>query len=460
MNNISFKNRIALYFSISTALLVLVVFVVIYYIVKSEVYQDLDNDLDTEVKVLLDEIAIDSSGFQIADEEWEEKEHKTLDINPIFIQFIDIGGNIFAKSPNLKDASLYFKKSNNKAGQHYNSFLNGAAVRQYHIAVPYKNSTVGYIVVATPMEDAGLLLKNLQNILVIAYPTLLAILFSIARLLAGKSIKPIQHITNTSAKITKENLSSRIPLPYYKDELFTLSKTINALLQRIEDAVSREKQFTSDASHELRTPLAVIKGTLEVLLRKPRSGEEYVEKIKFCLTEVNRINAIVDQLLLLARFESQKQLIKNEPLNINALLYDITARYSQIITDKSINVEYHLKDEVYINSDEYLFSIILDNIISNAVKYTPSGKSITLTLEQADTKVTIIVADSGIGIPQEDLVKIFNPFFRSSTAKYGNTAGTGIGLSIVKRLCELLQINITIISKIGAGTTVTLNLGQ
>src|SRR5690606_8661362 len=125
------------------------------------------------------------------------------------------------------------------------------------------------------------------------------------------------------------NLSGRIPLPFNKDELYTLSKTINALLSRIENALEREKQFTSDASHELRTPLAVIKGTLEVLKRKPRSREEYEENIDFCLTELDRINSTVDQLLLLARFESQTQLVNYEPVNLNVLFHEITARYSQ-----------------------------------------------------------------------------------------------------------------------------------
>ncbi|WP_321538772.1 histidine kinase dimerization/phospho-acceptor domain-containing protein [Flavobacterium piscinae] len=127
-----------------------------------------------------------------------------------------------------------------------------------------------------------------------------------ARFFAGRSIKPVQTIIETSNQITKDNLKTRIPLPQNKDELFVLSENINSLLNRIENAVDREKQFTSDASHELRTPLAVIKGTMEVLIRKPRNEAEYKEKIRFCIDEIDRLNTMVDQLLLLARFENQK----------------------------------------------------------------------------------------------------------------------------------------------------------
>ncbi len=274
MNRISFKNRIALYFSISTALLVFIVFVVIYVIVKSGVYRDIDNDLDNEVKVLFNEINVTSSGFSIADEEWEEKEHNTLDINPIFIQFRNAKGISLIKSPNLKGVNLEFNNLTEKNGLYYNTFLNGSAVRQFQIPVYYKTRIVGHIIVATPLEDVAQLLKNLRKTLFIAYPAILMVLFSIARIMAGRSIKPVMGIIDTTEKITQENLDSRIPLPHNKDELYTLSKTINALLNRIENAVIREKQFTSDASHELRTPLAVIKGTLEVLIRKPRDREE------------------------------------------------------------------------------------------------------------------------------------------------------------------------------------------
>jgi len=158
------------------------------------------------------------------------------------------------------------------------------------------------------LQDATMVLHNLLKTMVILYPLILLLLFIIARIIAGKSIKPISAIIKTSNIITKDNLKSRIQLPQNQDELYILSQTINSLLDRIENTIEREKQFTSDASHELRTPLTVIKGTLEVLIRKPRQHEEYIEKINFCISEVNRLNHLVDQLLLLARFENQNNL--------------------------------------------------------------------------------------------------------------------------------------------------------
>lgn len=453
----SFRNRIAVYYIVSTALLIFAVFVVIYFTVRQSVYNDVERDLSIEVADLITEIDIDARGFTIHDaHEWREKEHNTLDINPIFIEFTDTQGNSTDKSPNLKGSHLQIKHLSGKTIQ-YDTWLEHKSVRQLEVPVSFKGKVVGYIIVAAPLEDAGMVLNNLSKILFIAYPLVLIVLFFIARFIAGRSIKPVAAIMSTSKDITRDNLTSRIPLPPNKDELYALSKTINDLLDRIQSAIEREKQFTGDASHELRTPLAVIKGTLEVLIRKPRDREEYEEKINFCINEVNRLNHLVDQLLLLARFENQKQSIKLESVYLNPLLLDTLSRYSQTIKDKNIQVVTQFDRDYYFETDEYLFSIIVNNLISNAIKYSPDNSKITIALSESEGTV-ITITDTGMGIPANDLQKIFNQFYRSKATEHTNIKGTGLGLSIVKRLCLLLGIAIDIYSKEEKGTTVKLFL--
>ena len=260
--------------------------------------------------------------------------------------------------------------------------------------------------------------------------------------------------------ITKDNLKARIPLPKKRDELHTLSETINNLLNRIEDAIEREKQFTSDASHELRTPLTVIKGTLEVLIRKPRDNKEYEEKINYCINEVDHLNMLVDQLLLLARFENQKQNVLPESIYLNALILDVLTLKSDKINSKKINIRLDVQDDYYINSDNYLVVTILRNIISNAIKYTPAGGEVAVSLSRQDGIIICKISDNGIGIANEDLKTVFNPFFRSNSSVHPEIKGTGLGLSIVKRFTELLQITFQMESKIGEGTTVILGFKE
>ena len=310
---------------------------------------------------------------------------------------------------------------------------------------------------AMSLEDAKMVLHNLFQILIFSYPLILFLLFIIARLIAGRSIKPISSIIKTSNIITKDNLKSRIPLPQNRDELYILSQTINNLLDRIENTIEREKQFTSDASHELRTPLTVIKGTLEVLIRKPRNQEEYLEKINFCVSEVNRLNHLVDELLLLARFENQNQSLKIEKVCLNATILDAISRYSSQIQEKKIHITTEFIKEYYVNSDAYLLSIIINNLVSNALKYSNKNTTLNIVLTDKKEGIECQIIDSGIGIPEEDLKKIFNQFYRSKSIEHSGIKGTGLGLSIVKRLSTLLHIDIKIISKENTGTTVFLS---
>ncbi|WP_367752999.1 sensor histidine kinase [Flavobacterium sp. WC2430] len=457
MQQLSFKNRIASNYIITTALLIFVVFFAIHSIVKFSVYNHVNTDISKEVNNHLNEIEIkNNSFFLIHMEEWKEREHNTVDVNPVFIEFLDANGDVLEKSPNLKNQILYFNKSV-PDNELFDSKILKNKIRQIQVPIYQNEKVIGYLIIAMSLEDASMVLQNLSEILIIAYPLILLILFLIARFIAGRSIKPISSIIETSNIITKDNLKSRIPLPQKKDELYVLSKTINNLLDRIETAVERERQFTSDASHELRTPLTVIKGTLEVLIRKPRNQEEYHDKVNYCITEVNRLNNIVDQLLLLARYENQNQSIKIENVCLNAILLDTISRFSTLIQSNNIQVNTQFTNEIYVKSDRYLVSIIINNIVSNAIKYSNYDGQLAIVLTELEGKVVCTIADSGIGIPKEDLQKIFNPFFRSQSTDHPDIKGTGLGLSIVSRLCKLLNIKVTISSQENEGTQVELH---
>jgi signal transduction histidine kinase len=387
-------------------------------------------------------------------DQWRAREHNSISVNPVFVEFYDNNKLLIDKSPNLKSSNLkLFPDSNN---EFIDTKLNNIPVRQIQTAITNKDEVVGYLVVAMSLEDFEIVLI-LKNILLITFPLILILLFLIARFFAGRSIKPVRTIIETSSQITKDNLQTRIPLPQNKDELFVLSENINNLLSRIENTIDREKQFTSDASHELRTPLAVIKGTMEVLIRKPRNQQEYEEKIQFCISEVDRLNHMVDQLLLLARFENQKQNVKQETIYLNALVLDNLTRFSEKSENKKLKIKTQFSEDYYLISDNYLVSIIISNLISNAIKYSNPNGEIAIELGKTNDVVTFSITDYGVGIAKNDLDKIFNSFYRSDVSNHPEIKGTGLGLSIVKRLCDLLKLEITVESKLNQGTKFVLN---
>jgi signal transduction histidine kinase len=456
MRPLSFTNRIAFHYIITTGLLIFVVFFTIYSIVKISVYSHINEDINSEVNKHLAEVEIKRNHIVlIHSDEWQEREHNSVAINPVFVQFYDEKGKLAEKSPNLKIHTLTFNP-NIDDNALFDTNLVSKSIRQIQVPIFRNSIKKGYLLLAMSLEDSKMVLHNLSQILIFSYPIILLLLFVIARLIAGRSIKPINSIINTSNIITRDNLESRIPLPHNRDELYTLSQTINNLLDRIENTIEREKQFTSDASRELRTPLTVIKGTLEVLIRKPRNQEEYQEKIIFCVSEVDRLNNMVDQLLLLARFENQSTSLRIEKVCLNAVILDSISRYSAKIQAKQIHITTNFDKEYYVDTDVYLISIIINNLVSNALKYSNQKAKLHIVITEENDKIECRIVDYGIGIPPEDLNKIFNQFYRSKSFEHAEIKGTGLGLSIVKRLCTLLQIDIKIASEENVGTTVFL----
>ena len=452
----SFKNRIAFNYIISGSFLIAIVFLFIYNIVKFSVNQHINEAIQEELYKHLDDVSTDSNEtYLIHVDQWRAREHNSISVNPVFVEFYDNNKQLIDKSPNLKSSNLKLL-SDEQNNLFIDSVLNEIPVRQIQTVIKNNNKTVGYLVVAMSMEDFEIV-QILKNILIVIFPLILIALFFIARFFAGRSILPVKTIIDTSSQITRENLQMRIPLPANKDELYALSQNINNLLDRIEYAVEREKQFTSDASHELRTPLAVIKGTMEVLIRKPRNQQEYENKINFCISEVDRLNKMVDQLLLLARFENQKQNINNESIYLNALILDQITRFSDKIATKKIRMNTNFTSEFYINSDSYLVSIIISNLISNAIKYTNDNGKISINLNQKNDTILFTIIDDGIGISKNDLDKVFHSFYRADSLNHTTIKGTGLGLSIVKRLCELLHITIKIESELNLGTIIKLS---
>jgi len=429
-------------------------------VVEYNVSNHLNEDLQREVERHSQEIEVRNGTIALKrHKEWMEREHNTVGVDPVFIEFLDIDGNLIDKSPNLKSSNLLYNP-NQKDNVFFNGELAEKRVRQVQVPIlDEKGERVGHLLVAVAREGSEVVLETLRHILLATYPIIFIILFFVARFIAGRSIKPINDIIDTSNRITRDNLTERIPLPHNKDELYILSDTINQLLDRIEKTIEREKSFTSYASHEFRTPLAVLKGTLEVLIRKPRQQTEYEEKVKYCIHEIDRLNHLVDELLILTRFENQKQSLHIEDVDINSTFNDILKYLSVNIRQKNISINYDVASEnIHIQTDKYLFSTILSNILSNAIKYSHQNGNVEIQIRKENNSVNCNIKDTGIGIPEKDMEKIFDKFYRSTD--HADIKGFGLGLPIVKRFCHLLNIKFEIVSKEGEGTTVKLRIPQ
>lgn len=458
LKNLSYSNRIGLLYISSSALLLLLVFISIFQITSLNLYRTIENDLDFELQKHLEEIKIENNQIQlIHKEEWLEREHTGVEVNPVFVTFLNRNKELVEKSPNLKNSQLKWLVANENK-KYIDTNLEKNPIRQKQFEVFENQKLKGYVIVAMSTKNTQMVLQKLQNHLLWLYPLVLLALFFIARFFAGKSIQPIQNIRETAQSITSHQLSQRIPLPYHKDELYRLSETINDLLDKIEDTLQREKQFTSDASHELRTPLSVIKGTLEVLIRKPRTETEYQNKIKQCIVEINQMDVLLEELLFIARNEYLPTIEAHWNLvDLHLLIQKMEVQLQNKLSQKNIQMIKQIPKNIQVTTDVHLLEVLIKNILSNAIKYSEPNQKVEIASELDKDFVLLKIIDHGDGIAAENLDKIFHSFYRVNSSNNA-PKGYGIGLSIAKKIANILQIAIEVQSLPQQGTTFMLHI--
>jgi signal transduction histidine kinase len=453
--NTSYKERIARRLTWVTALIFSLVFLLIYLVENFTVVRNIDRELQLEIDKHKKEIfLVDGKIRFLHMDEWEEMEHAQIQLNPIFIEIVDMEGNSMDRSPNLNENYLSFSPEKSENKEAWTQKIGSREVRQRQIPLFNAGKQEGYLLLAKSFADTRELLNNLRNVLLLIYPLILISLYLTMRYLAGKSIEPLEKISQKTNQITQENLNERIPETGANDEIGQLSRSINNLLGRLEQALKREKQFTSDTSHELRTPLAVLRGTLEVLIRKPRTAEEYEQKVKTALGSIDRMSTMIDQLLALARVENGKNLVKEE-LELIAFLEELADQFS-LEKQQKVVFQSLLSLPIYVRTNEKSLEMILGNLLENAVKYSQEGNEVFLRVGR-EKEAFIEVVDLGCGIAPEQLDQIFDPFFRAQEALDRGIPGTGLGLAIVKKLAQESGIQLSVRSENGKGSTFRLD---
>lgn len=411
----------------------------IYKIVNNSLITSLDSKLVAESEEIQAGLDLDADSVKIKNyQEWHEAEHAETTINPIFIQIFNPDFTTAEKSENL-GLDYLTPQTNLTSGKIYQTSLAQFPVRQLQKQITNtKGKIIGHLLVAVSRNEIEQLLKNLRITLIIIFPFSLLIAFVLSKIIAGSSISPVKTIIETAQNVTQKNLDKRLPIPKHRDELYFLTESLNDLLDRLQKALLVEKQFTADASHELRTPLTALKGTLEVILRRPRTTEYYEDKLPQLLEEVNKITILVDQLLLLARVDSIEKIVRKQNSSINSLLTRVIQRFEPLLLNKNIDVVYTSFDELETEFDQELTEIAFNNILANAIKYSLNASEILIDVD-ADLKQVSII-NSGESIPQKEIASVFERFYRVENVRNSNISGAGLGLSIVKRFLDIQKI--------------------
>jgi len=337
---------------------------------------------------------------------------------------------------------------------------NQIAVRQLVFAMDaadgrrlFLQAWVGLGVVERTLQEMRTLL------LIFCAPALFAICLC-GWFLAGRVLGPVENITQAMRKISAENLNQRLPIGKARDEISRLAETFNSMLSRLEESFRKVNQFSGDASHELRTPLTILKGETEVALRWAKHPDEFRNMLESSMEEIDRMSRIIEDLLTLAKSEAGEKSLEIRELSLSDLLQVLYMQAKTLGEPKGIRPELKLDvtREIRIQGDELRLRQLFLNLIANAVKYTPEGGQLEISLATREDEAVVTVSDTGIGIPEEHLPHIFDRFYRIDKARNREDGGTGLGLAIVQSLAQAHDGRVNVTSIPGEGSTFTVYL--
>jgi len=387
-----------------------------------------------------------------------------MDIAGQFFELLDPSGHVLQRSRNLEGpinlSGIVIPVSQTTFG--VATLATGESVR---IAlIPFQQGTKPLVLaMAIPTFGTNRVLDSFGRIALFLFPVSLLITALISTLYVGRSLAPISALTEHAAlmanRVTnREGFWRPLPISSPHDELGRLAETFNHLLESVDRAIRQLRQFVTDASHELRTPLSVLHGETELMLSKPRNAEEYRETLCVFDGEFKKLTRIVEGLFTLSMADAGQLHLVYDPLYINETLEEACALVDFRARARNIRIVRDLNNEIPYFGDEaflhQLFLIFLDN----AIKYSSSGTSVRVTLDNGEGEVRAAFADQGVGISSEHLPFIFERFYRAAPASSGDAQSGGLGLAIAQAIVRAQGGSIDCESTLGVGSMFTVIL--
>jgi signal transduction histidine kinase len=348
--------------------------------------------------------------------------------------------------------------------QHGGARALGPTGKVRYLAVPVDDAGpgIGGLLVATPTRQASFDPTDLLRSMLLIAPVILVSAGLVGYWLAGTSLRPVEGIMDEVDAISDgRSLHRRLAVPLSRDEMTRLALTVNGMLARLEQSFASLHRFTADASHELKTPLMVLRAGVERALVHPGIPQEILQSLDETLAQINQMAEMVENLLTLARADEGRAPLAVEECDLRDLVADVAETAGILGENAGVSAVHTMPEApVRLAVDRHRIREMLLNMVTNAIKYTPPGGTVALSLEEKDDAVLFAVRDTGIGIAAGDLPHIFERFWRADPARSrtGDRAGIGLGLAITKWIVEAHGGSITVQSRPGRGSAFTVRL--
>lgn len=454
MKNSSIRKRVTLYYSIVLVLITLLVFSVFLMTASRQVNTVSKDTVMKAVQSSFENVDYENEVLEI-DNDFDSY-HKGV----ILLVYSEDGQLIKGSAPGGFPAYTPLSTAT------YQEIEDGRETwLVYDLFNSYENGQGIWVRGIYDMDSTLRTLNAVKGFMYIVLPIMLLCAILAGRRITRKAFEPVAEITRAADSINNGmDLSKRLPQGEAKDELYSLTETLNRMIERLENAFQAEKEFSSDVSHELKTPISVILTECEYTLEENRTNDEYRESIETIQQQCRRTMSLIQQLLQLSRTINTDRIIDKEQINLSLLCESISEELSFMAEEKGVRLLTSIEKDIEIFADETLMMRLIINLITNGIKYRreDADSFVRLTLTSGESEILIKAEDNGIGISNEDCAHIFNRFYKVDKSRTESSAGGdtsfGLGLSMVKWIAEAHQGKASVKSTLEKGSVFTVSL--
>ncbi len=452
----SIRWRLTLWFTAVLSILAIIGALFFYVAFRNWVVaQRIDSNLKAYSTLALVPLVTENADYTLVRSIWTSLDNPSSPDTSVYIQLIDGDRSIVLKSENLGEEVLPTDLKVVKDGLGgipgiATTSSSGNASLRVQVIPLQLNGQTHVMEVAQSLASINPAMTRMGLTLLVVIPLIILLVMISAAILIGRALSPVKKVTATAQSIaSSSDLGRRVGYKGPADEVGQLAATFDRMIDQLDKLMQSQRSFVADASHELRGPLTVIQGNLD-LLKRNLNEEDRKESLRALEAEATRMAGVVNDLLVLAEVESG-QLERQQMVSLKELLLDAQERAQPLAGDRRILIG--RQEDLWVKGDPHRLEQLIGNLVSNAIKYTPEGGTITLSLFGDGEWARIEVSDTGIGIPPEHLPHIFDRFYRVDKSRSRAGGGTGLGLAIVKGIAEQHGGKVTVTSEPGKGST-------
>lgn len=417
------RTRVTLVAAVLTAIVLAATGVFVYLRLQSDLRQSMDTGLRARADA--EKLVVARTGT-----------FSRVQPDDAFAQLVGPDGSVLSSSSSIEGAPALVPP-----GIATPAFVERGSLRIEDEAVPARMLVVravngDLLVVGASLDDQRQTLAGLAVSLGIGGPLALFLVVGLTWFLVGWTLRPVESMRAQAAAISASDPGRRLPVPTTEDELARLAETLNAMLDRLEEAIERERRFVDDASHELRSPLSNLKAGLELALRRSRTADELEAEVRSAAEETDRLSRLAEDLLVLARADRGRLPIRREPVDVAGLVSGTVESFAARAAERRVGIEVHVPEELRADVDELRVRQALGNLLDNGLRAAPSGGRVSVAAERENGSLRLEVRDSGPGFPLEFLPVAFEAFTRPDAGRSRPDGGAGLGLAIVAAVAQ------------------------